>query len=203
METIANFEKWIGTMSSELEQQVVALEKLAVIFAESDVQLIRHDQVARLQIVKTRIMGEVENIKRLESAAHMGSSNAALLSGGAAFALGSLFAAARGRKDAAHIGARMASSILSRKVPFGTILIAIGKGGIPEDVKVISISRLAREANSSESAIEAGLKHDGYLLMTAEKFAEVLDKVEQAVLDGSSSLPVNIEKLNKQIPEGC
>lgn len=67
----------------------------------------------------------------------------------------------------------------------------------------ISVSRLARESNSSESEIKAGLKHDGYLLMTPEQFAELLDKVEQAVLNGSSSLPINIDKLNKQIPEGC
>jgi len=123
METIADFIQLIEVMRSELGQQVTAVKRLAVAFAESDIQLIRHDQVARLRILKSRILGEVENIKRIESAAQIGSTQGAMLGSAAAFTLGSLFVAAQGRKDALKIGARMASSVLSRKVPFGTVLM--------------------------------------------------------------------------------
>ena len=34
-------------------------------------------------------------------------------------------------------------------------------------------------------------------------FTQVLNKVERGILDGSLSLPINIDKLNKQILEGC
>jgi len=203
METIADFIQLIIVMRSELEQQVVALKKLAVIFAEGNVQLIRHGQVTRLRILESRIMGEVENIKRMESAAQMGSTKGALLGGGVAFIIGSLFMAARGRKDAAHVGARMASSVLNRKVPFGTVLMVIGKEGIPEDVKVVSISRLARESSRSESEVVANFKNNGYLSMTPETLTHVLDKVERGILDGSLSLPINIDELTKHIPEVC
>ena len=100
----------------------------------------------------------------------------------------------------------MASSVLSRKVPFGTVLMVIGKEGIPEDVKIIFISRLARESNRSESEVVANFKNNGYLSMTPETFTHVLDKVERGILDGSLPLPlpiINIDKLNKQIPESC
>ena len=185
METIAYFNKCIEKMSWELEQQINAVKSLAVTFDTGNVQLIRHAQIVRLHTFKSMIMEEVENIKQMESASQFGSTKGTLLGGGVVFILGGLVAAAKGRKDAFDIGARMAVSVLNRKVPFGKVFITIGREGIPEDVKVISVSRLARESSRSESEVKASLKDKGYLLITPEQFAELLDQVEQAVLDGS------------------
>ncbi len=69
METTVDFIPWIGTMRSELGYQVIAIKKLADAFTESDIQLIRHDQVARLRMLLLRVMNEVEDIKQMESAA--------------------------------------------------------------------------------------------------------------------------------------
>ncbi len=93
----------------------------------------------------------------------------------------------------------MAGSVLSREVPFGTVLITIDKQGIPEGVKVVSISRLARESNISESEVEKSLKHDGCLLMTPKAFAKVLERVDSEILNGSVSLPLGIDEFTKQI----
>ena len=122
-----------------------------------------------------------------------------MLGAGAVFTFGSLFMAATRHKNAFEAGARLAALVLSRKVPFDTILIVIGKEGIPKDVKAISISRLARESNRSESEIKAGLKNKGYLLTTSEQFAELLDKMERAVLDGSVCLPLARSEVMKQL----
>ena len=203
METIADFVQWIKAMRSELGQQVIAVKKLALAFSEGDIQLVRHDQVVRLRILKSRIMREVEDIKRMESAAQMRSTGDAFLGAGAAFTFGSLFLAAKGRQDASRIGLKLAISTLSKTVPFGTVLIAVGKGGLPEDLTIIPVSRFARQSNKTEPEVEVSLKHDGYLLMTPQVFTQVLDKVKREVLDGSFSLPINIDKLTKQIPEGC
>jgi len=199
METIADFEKWIETTSSELRQQTIAVKRLAVAFAQCNIQLIRRDQVARLGILKSRIMEEVESLKRIESAAQMGATKGAFWGGAAAFTIGSLFAAAKGRQDAYYIGAQMAGSVLSRKVPFGTVLITIDGQGIPKGVKVVSISRLARESSMSESEVETSLKHDGYLLMTPEVFAKVLEKVDCEILDGSVCLPLARSEVMKRL----
>ena len=195
METMTDFEKLIDTMSSELGQQMIVLERLAIAFAGSDIQLIRHDQVARLRILKTRIMGEVENIKQSESASQISSAKGALLGSGAVFIFGSLFMAAKGRKDAFETRARLAGSVLSREIPFDLVLIAVGKEGLPEDVKIIPASCFARESNKTESEIEMSWKYDGYLLLTPEQFVELLDKVVQAVLDGSLCLPIAVDEL--------
>lgn len=199
METIADFEKWIGTIRSEIGQQVISLKKLAVAFTEGNIQLIRHDQVARLRILKSRITKEVEDIKQMESAAQSSANTGALLGAGVMFAIGSLFVAATRHKDAYKAGAKLATSILSKEVPFGTIFIAIGKKGIPEDVKAVSVSRLARESRRSESETKAGLKDKGYTLITPEQFDQLIDKVEQAVLDGSVCLPLARSEVMKQL----
>lgn len=195
METIASFEELIQTMRSELEQQTIALERLAIAFAGSDIQLIRHDQVARLRILKSRIMEEVQNIKRSESASQSSANTEALLSSGTAFIFGSLFMAQMGRKDALDIGSRMAELSLTKNIPFGLVLIAIGKEGLPEDLKIIPVSRFARESTKTEPEVETSWKHDGYLLVTPEQFAELLDKAAQAVLDGSLCLPIAVDEL--------
>jgi len=200
METIADFIQLIEVMRSELGQQVIAVKWLAVAFAESDIQLIRHDQVACLRILKSRILREVENIKRIESAAQSRATKRALFGGApAAFTFGSLLADAIGLRNAPQFGVKLMLSTLSRKSPFGTVLIAIGKEGLPEDLKVIPLSLWARESNKSELEVEASLKRDGYLLVTPEQFAELLDRVEQAVLDGSVSLPIVIDEIIEQI----
>ena len=144
-------------------------------------------------------MEEVENLKQIESAAQMGATKGAFWGGVAAFTLGSLFAAAKGRQDAYNIGVRMAGSVLNRKVPFSTVLINIDGQVIPKGVKVVSISRLARESNMSESEVETSLKHNGYLLMTPEVFTKVLEKVASGILDGSVCLPLARSEVMKQL----
>ena len=199
MESITDFEIQIKAIGLELEQQEVAVDKLALAFSECDTQLCRHDQVVRLRILKSRIMREVEDIKRMESAAQMRSTGNAFLGAGAAFTFGSLFLAAKGRQDASRIGLKLAISTLGKTVPFGTVLIAMGKGGLPEDLTIIPVSRFARESNKTEPEVEVSLKHDGYLLMTPGQFAELLDKVEQAVFDGSVCLPLARSEVMKQL----
>ena len=195
METVTDFEKWIREMRSELEQQTIALERLAIAFAGTDIQLIRRDQVARLRILKSRIMEEVQNTKRGESASQSSANTGALFRSGTALIFGSLFMAKMGRKDALDIGSRMAELSLTKNIPFGLVLIAIGKEGLPEDLKIIPVSRFARESTKTEPEVEASWKHDGYLLVTPEQFADLLDKAAWAVLDGSLCLPIAVDEL--------
>ena len=199
MEDIAAFEKLVGEMRSELEQQTITVEQLAIAFAGSDIQLIRHDQVACLRILKSKIMEEVQSIKRNESASQSSANTGALLSSGTALIFGSLFMAKMGRKNALDIGSRMAELSLTKNIPFGTVVIAIGKGGLPEDLKIINVSRFARESNKTEPEVETSWSHDGYLLMAPQVFTQALDKVEREILDGSLSLPIKISEITKRV----
>lgn len=199
METIADFILWIETIRSELGQQVIAAKKLAVAFNERDIQLIRYDQIVRLEVLKSRINKEVEGVEQMESAAQIGHTKGTLLNSGLTFALGSLFMNTIGHKDSLKIGVQMAGSVLSKTVPFGRVLIGIGKGGLPEDLKIINVSRFARESNKTEPEVETSWKHNGYLLMTLQVFTQALDRVDRAILDESLSLPIKISEITKLI----
>ncbi len=70
----------------------------------------------------------------------------------------------------------------------------------PFSIKMIKTGlSLARELNKRESEVKAGLKHDGYLLMTPETFVEVLEKMQCGILDGSMSLPIAVDGVIEQI----
>ena len=68
-----------------------------------------------------------------------------------------------------------------------------------EGLKIIPVSCFARELNKTEAEVEASLKGNGYLLMTPEVFAKILEKVEREILDGSVSLPMAIDEVIKRI----
>jgi len=199
MESIADFRKWIGEMRSELGEHIYIAKQLATTFTENNLQLFRRDEAARLENLNYRINRDVEYIRQMESAAESGHVRGTLLCSVSTFILGSLLVRNTGREDFLKIGAQMARSIWNKTVPFGNVLISIGKDGIPEGVKVVSISSLARESNKSEAEVEASLKHSGYLLMTPEKFAKVLDIVKRGIHNGSVSLPIAIDEIIKQI----
>ena len=178
METIVDLSTRVKQLSLEVEQQTVAISELAVSFADGTQWQIRSDQAILLRSLKTRIMWEVENIRRMELAAQSRDNNITLFGKApTAFILGSLYTAATRHKDAYKTGVKIASSVLSKKIPFGMVLIGIGKEGLPEDLKIIPASRFARESNKTEPEVETSWKHDGYLLMTPEQFAELVDKV--------------------------
>ena len=196
MENIDDLSTRIKQLSLEVEQQTAAVSELAVSFADGAQRQVRNDQAILLRSLKTRIMWEVENIRRMELAAQSRDNNITLFGKApAAFILGSLYTAATRHKDAYKTGVKLAGSVLSKEIPFGMVLIGIGKEGLPEDLKIIPASRFARESNKTEPEVETSWKDDGYLLMTPEQFAELLDKVEQAVLDGSLCLPMAVDEL--------
>ena len=196
---VGDLDVWLEGMIGKVRAHTTAVRELVAILADGAQRLTQHDQAACLRSLKTRLIEEVGHFQRMETAAHTGYSQGKIISGLAAFAIGGLFGAASGRKDPASAGWRLAKSVLDKNVPFHTVLIAVGKGGLPDGLEVIPLSRLARELHKSELEIEASLKHNGYLLMTPEKFAKVLDKVERGILDGSVSLPIVIDEIIEQI----
>ena len=199
METMTDFEKRIQAMRLEVAGQNKAVDELATSINYNKQQIVQHDQIACLQTLRARILKEVEDTKRLESAAQIGSTQGSMICGLATFATAGLVAAMHNRKDPLLIGIKEANSVWSNKIPFGSVFVAIGQEGLPENVEVAPISRLARESNKTEMEVKASWKHDGYVLVSPEQFAMLLNKVEQAVLDGSVCLPLARREVMKQL----
>ncbi len=115
----------------------------------------------------------------------------------AAFAVGTILAGIHGNSDAPQAGLRSAASVLNREAPFGTVLIAVGSQGLTEDVKIVPLSRLARESNTNEADIRSVLEKQGYNLMTPEVFYQLLDKAENEIASGNSVLLAGTQKLTQ------
>ncbi len=66
METMTDFEKRVKVMRLGIADQNKAIDELTTSFNYNKQQLVQHDQIARLQTLRARIMKEVEDTKRME-----------------------------------------------------------------------------------------------------------------------------------------
>jgi len=198
MEAMKECHQLIESLLQQARKQRSALELLTGVFANEAQRLFRHDQAMRLRRLKTSVIREVSNIQEQEIVASNAFTRTSLLMGAADFALGGLAAAMTRSCQLFSIGAQLAQIELSKIKPFGTVLVTVGHGGLPDDAEVISLSRLARESNSSESSVEAALKARDYLLMTPDAFSNLVDELEGRVLHGSLTLPIASKQLRAE-----
>lgn len=196
MESITTCGQYVEALCCQAREQAAVLEPLGEVFAQEAKRLVRYDQAVCLRWLKARVLHEVDDIQRMETAASYGFTKATLITGMTKLALGGLAAAVVRNRHALSIGAYLAESDLTRTSPFGKVMVAVGRGGLPDDVEVISLSRLARKSDKLESDIEAALQTHGYLLMTPDVFSRVLTELERRVLNGSLSLPVTSDQLS-------
>jgi len=174
--------------AKEQHEAVAALGDVLLREAES---LRRHDQARRLHSLMSEVMREVEDIRRGERNAARAFHKVTFWVGTVGFAIGTIGAAVAGSHEhPLSVGARLAKVCFERTQPFGTVLVAVGPGGVPDDVHVAPVSRWARESDRGEAEVEAVLKAKGYSAMTPETFSRVTEELEDRVLRGILALPV-------------
>ena len=186
----------------QVGEQKAALETLGEVFAQEAKRLCQYEQAQCLRDLRCEVMRRVECIDRMERDAAYRYSDVRLMRGLAAFALGTLRAAVVNSEDPLSVGLRLAKGDLERKQSYGTVLVVIGPGGVPDDVNVISLSRWARESGRSEARIEAALKAKGYRLMTSQDFSRFMEELESRVLGEMVALPVATSSLAQESADG-
>lgn len=72
---------------------------------------------------------------------------------------------------------------------FRRVLVGVGPEGVPDDLRVVNVSQLAREWNVSESAVEKALLAQGLSLFTLQIFDELAAWLGREVLAGRIRLP--------------
>jgi len=200
METAGEFSRRLEELKCQLRRQIVVAEELGHVLDRCADIVLRRDQAVYLQNLKGRIMREVEDLEAMEAVASHEFNKRKLTRGALNFAAGSIVAWIGGQKNPLAVGARLIPPALGQRVPFGTVLVAVGKGGLPEDVKVVSLSRFARDSNRNESEISDAIRERGYLLIAPLIFAALVDKLESRMLDGSVSLPMSIGNIASELP---
>ncbi len=198
MEGIAACKRQLETLIDRATAQTMAIEALADVFAQEAVGLLKRDQARRLYRVKGEVITQVAHVQSIEEATRCGFSEGRFINGILKLVAGSLGAAmSRSREHPLLRGARIAAREFERIPPFGTVVVAVGPGGVPDDIVVVPVSRLARESSRPESAIIAELKSRGHLVLTPREFSNMLDDLVHMVLEGTAALPATSDKLEK------
>jgi hypothetical protein len=91
----------------------------------------------------------------------------------------------------------LVQSLNNGQRPFGSVLICIGPTGLPGDVRVVSISQLARKSNRPESEVIKELRELGCLLFDEKVFSLLIDKLVDDVREGRLCLPISREILSQ------
>ena len=189
MESMTGCISKIAELQYRLTQNKDAIITLQEIMAEKAQYQSRYDQVQCLDTLKGRVEREVHNMRRMETAASNGFEKATLLAGAVEYTVAGLIAwLVHSNEHPLSVGARWATSWEEDK-PFGTIVVAIGPEGLPDDVKVISVSQLARDQDKEESEVAASLE-SSYHVMSVESFFGTLEELRAKVLEGLLSLPM-------------
>ena len=63
-------------------------------------------------------------------------------------------------------------------------MIALKEETRPEDAEVLSISRLARETNTTEANIISSIINKGFKMITPEEFWIYLNKLKELIKEG-------------------
>ena len=191
MENMSSCRQQLEALRSQVKEQTDALSALETAFLQEAEYLRRYDQARLLRALHDRVTQGVRHVRRMEESASYSFNWAMTITGSAKLALWSLIAAKRHSKEhPLTIGLEHAKSDFSRTAPFGTVVVAVGPKGIPDDVKVISLSHCARERSRPESEIVAAIEDRGYQLIEPKSFLRTLEELKEQVLKGSVTFPV-------------
>jgi hypothetical protein len=194
METLEPFHGHLQGLQSKAKNLTETALALNALFAGEEARLKREDEASSLRAVYRTIVEQLERIKYSESSACHGDAKANLVFSLTGLAAKIVVAATTKSQRAWNIVNNVFDTDAHKK-PFGTVIVCVGPEGLPDNVRVISISQLARELKRPQIEIISKLQDDGYLLFTEEAFALLVDRLIDAVREGKLHLPVSRDKL--------
>jgi len=176
---------------------------LGNLFAEEAVRLHRTDEASRLEALYFSIRQQVDGARRHEAAASRGHSEVNLKVSLGKLVVGGAIKMLSENKQLLDFSDDLLKGLGGEQRPFGTVLICVSPKGMPDDVQVVSISRLARESNREESEVINELQRHGCLLFSEKAFSRLIDKLTCDVQEGRVFLPISTEKLTETRTSSC
>jgi len=182
----------LNDLQKKAAKLVSAAESLTILFDQEETRLKRKAEATRLKLLHSAIIQQAERERSTEISASIGYNQGRLI----AQSVGLLITTFSKNNKVESV---TRSLLEESKRTFGTILIRIGKKGLPDGVDVVHISRLGRESNQSETEVINRLKQNGYLLLKEENFSRLIDKLIEGILEGCLVLPVSIQATQKYV----
>jgi hypothetical protein len=173
-------------LSQEVQRLDCAYIELDGCFRKEAERINRLDSIARIKILKAKLASQVNKIRDNEESSKHAFGMGNLFSSALYLFGGSLTIAAMKQENPWSLGLKLANKELEKKADFGTVMIAVKADGNLEHIETIAVSRLAREAKTTESDIISSYKSKGYLLVTPEELWEYLDKLKEDIKAGLS-----------------
>jgi len=190
MESMMAYRQEMDEIRCEVRALAEALGVLGKAFAQESEHLRRQEQAQCLDDLRARLTQEIAEIQRAESAASYSFTKGQFVIGLAKALGASLGSVAHPTNENPLItGARHAADEWRKSAPFKTVAVAAGPRGIPEDVRVVSLSRAARETRKPESEVRAALEGRGYRIVIPGDFLRSLERLKDKVLKGTATLP--------------
>ena len=195
MEGLESFHTYLKNYQHQAGILAEAVDSLSKSFEVEADRLTREDGAQRLTAIHAAVAEELERSRRLESAASYGYTKASLPFSITGSIVKIIVAASTENQRARNFVNHVFDTDANKKPPYGTVMVCVGPKGLPEDAQVISISKLARESNHSESETIQELRMRGYLLFNQEAFSSLIDKLVIDIREGRLHLPIPIETL--------
>ncbi len=185
----------------DLQSRAVRLRSTALslisLFDEEEQRLDRIDKASRLETMRAYIDQQLRQVRHNEASKQYGSDRVDIVSTLSGFAITTaLKRVSKGSRLSAFVD-RAFESASSEERPFSNVLVRIGPQGLPDDVRVVSISQLARESKRTETEVVNGLREHGCLLIDEEAFHLLIETLVDDVREGRRRLPISLKELVK------
>ena len=195
MADIAMNSQYLLDLRKRLREMGSACQALNNFFVNGADRLVREADVKRLQGFATWLKHQLEKAKLSEDGAQYAWRKASLIGD-----IGELVGKAIGSTPGEHPRVEVFKKTLAarqtgKQHSFGTIMICVGQGGLPDDVHVVSISELARIKNRVESEIIREFQQRGEWLFSPEGFLVMLGTLIEKLHEGKLRLPISLKQL--------
>jgi len=184
--------KKIHNQAQMLTSAFISLDKSFE--AESD-RLARQEAVHRIKMIRTTITGDLERIRDSESTANSAQVKTDEVVSFFGDTIKLIATTTTKNRRTRNFVNSVFNTNPSDNLPYGKVKVCIGSKGLPDDVRVVSISELARESNRLESDIIASLKNQGFLLLSEKNFSSLIEKLVEMIQEEGLVLPVPTEKV--------
>lgn len=194
MENLKQFHSQLKNLKAQAKKLTESGLDLNALFDQEEIRLKREDAASSLRAVYHAVVEQLQQLERAEASVKYGHSQVSLilsLSGVAVSAMGSK------SKRLSAIADHLRQTSTDEQQPFGLVTVCVGPKGMPDDVKGVSISQLARESRRPEREVVNKLQDDGYLLFSQEAFSTLIDRLIGDVREGKLRLPISRDRLAK------
>jgi len=193
--------QYLLNLKEQLRERGFACKELDNFFATGAERMAREGDIKRLQNLTTLLKQHLVEVIQSEDSARCASLEADVVGSIGGLIVKGLGSAIAGPAWGEAFEKDQTVRRTRRQVTFGTIMICVGKGGLPDDVHIVSISKLARTQNRSESAIILEIQESGVLMFKPDEFWQLIEESIRDIRKGGERVPEPSEQLTiKQMP---